>query len=177
MASLGFENRMYGNIMQETVRFQEYATQQAMERIEMEQSGNGVNDIFRVLMNARDPETGEMMGLEEISGEAAVLTIAGSDTSSTALSGTAHYLTAYPECFSKLKKELRDKFQNVDDIKAGPVLASCIYLKACVDEGLRMSPPLPGVMPRENHGGGYVDGIYIPAGVSRVFDISKHVDK
>jgi cytochrome P450 len=45
-------------------------------------------------------------------------------------------------------------------------LTSCTYLRACIEESLRLSPPLPGILPREVQDGGIeVDGRFIPAGI------------
>ena len=47
----------------------------------------------------------------------------------------------------------------------GASLASCTYLRACIDESLRMSPPVGSSLWREvRHGGTTVDSLDIPAG-------------
>ncbi|KAH7211342.1 cytochrome P450 monooxygenase [Fusarium oxysporum] len=161
----GIARFLLGDMMSKQIKFRRYAATQAAERITRESQGEGIDDIFRLLMQAKDKVTGEKMGMEEIAGEAAVLITAGSDTSSTALSGLTHYLAADPARFEKLKKEVKSKFTSVDEISSGPALASCIYLRACIDEALRLCPPVPGLLPRENHNGGYVDGVFVPPGI------------
>ncbi|RMJ19152.1 hypothetical protein CDV36_001147 [Fusarium kuroshium] len=161
----GLARILLGNMMRKQQLFREYATVQAAERIARENRGDGIDDIFRLLMQAKDKETGETMPMEEVAGEAAVLITAGSDTSSTALSGLVHYLAANPACFSKLKTEVKAKFGSLEEIQSGKPLASCVYLKACVDEALRLCPPVPGLLPRENHQGGYVTGVFVPPGI------------
>ncbi|KAI0201487.1 cytochrome P450 [Astrocystis sublimbata] len=53
-------------------------------------------------------------------------------------------------------------------IRSGPQLASCRYLRAAIDEALRMSPPLPGTLWREraaDTGGPWIiDGHVVPPG-------------
>jgi len=89
----------------------------------------------------------------------------GADTSRTGLSAAFFYLTAYPECYEKLVTEIRSTFTCVEDIKTGPALASCNYLRACIDEMLRMSCPISGTLWREVCAGGItVDNEHIPAG-------------
>lgn len=87
-----------------------------------------------------------------------------SDTTGTALSGLSFYLARYPECYSKLKQEIRSTFSDVEGIVHGPELQGCKYLRACVEEALRMSPGVPGYLVRESPRDGTIDGHLVPAG-------------
>jgi cytochrome P450 len=45
-------------------------------------------------------------------------------------------------------------------------LLSCQYLKACIDEALRLAPAAPGALWREAcEGGAFIDGEFIPEGL------------
>lgn len=122
-------------------------------------------DFFYYLLNAKDSETGKGFTLPELWAESSLLIVAGSDTSSTCLAGTFFYLTHNPDVLGKLAREVRETFKDVEEIKLGPKLNSCIYLRACIDEALRLSPPIGGFLPRDVlPGGATVDGHYIPAG-------------
>jgi cytochrome P450 len=64
--------------------------------------------------------------------------------------------------------EIRSTFSNKDDIRTGPRLQSCHYLRACIDEAMRMSPAVPGLLPRLVLPGGLdipAMNLHIPAGV------------
>ena len=61
--------------------------------------------------------------------------------------------------------EIRSTFRDADDIISGPTLSSCVYLYACINETLRMSPSTPGAPWRETQAGGAViDGNFVPEG-------------
>lgn len=89
----------------------------------------------------------------------------GSDTSSTAIASTYFYLMRNPECYAKAVAEVRSIFETHEDVHIGPTLSSCVYLRACIDESMRMSPPAAVAPWREVLGEGVtIDGHFIPAG-------------
>ncbi|KAI1764575.1 cytochrome P450 [Hypoxylon sp. FL1150] len=81
--------------------------------------------------------------------EALFFLVAGGDTTATAICAAFFYLSRSPECYSKLASEIRSTFPSGREIKGGPQLAGCRYLRACVDEALRMSPPISTTLWRE----------------------------
>jgi cytochrome P450 len=98
------------------------------------------------------------------------LRYSGGDTIATGMSAAFFYLSRYPKCYEKLVAEIRSTFDNGSDIKKGAKLAGCHYLRACINESLRMSPPLSGTLWREqtsttdNNEPLYIEGQYIPPG-------------
>jgi cytochrome P450 len=87
------------------------------------------------------------------------------------MSALLFYLTRYPECYRKLEQEIRTTFSSSSDIHGGPKLSNCQYLRACIDEALRISSPVNGTLWRElaaDDDGSkpfIVDGHVIPKGV------------
>lgn len=139
------------------------ANKRAQERAQAGREAK--KDFFYYLLNAKDPETGKGLSTPELWGEANVLMIAGSDTTSTTLAATLFYLVRSPDALAKLCAEVRGAFNEVEDIVSGTRLNELVYLKACIDEALRLAPAVPGAPPREvMEGGAMVDGIYLPAG-------------
>lgn len=56
-------------------------------------------------------------------------------------------------------------FRKAEDVHMGNKLSSCRYLRACLDEAMRMTPPIGGILPREVLRGGIViDGEFFPPG-------------
>ncbi|KAI1349445.1 cytochrome P450 [Xylaria sp. FL0043] len=107
----------------------------------------------------------------DIWSEALFLIPAGGDTTAAAISALLFYLTRYPECYRKLEQEIRTTFSSGSEIHGGPQLSNCQYLRACIDEALRMSSPVNGTLWRElavDDDGSQpfiVDGHVIPKGV------------
>lgn len=67
---------------------------------------------------------------------------------------------------SRLVSEVRTEFRSTDDITVER-LARLPYLNACLEEGLRIYPPVPTSLPRVvPDGGAMVDGHFVPAGTS-----------
>lgn len=90
----------------------------------------------------------------------------GSDTTSTTITSTIFYLLHNSVALSRLSKEVRSKFDSVEAIQSGPLLNSCIYLRACIDEVMRMSPPVPSILPHQTLDGGLeILGEKLPAGI------------
>jgi cytochrome P450 len=96
--------------------------------------------------------------------------ITGGGTTVTALSGVFYYLSRHPHVYKRLAEEIRSTFKSGDDIKGGPALSGCHYLRACIDETLRISPSVPGTLWRERSLGDeskepfLIDGHPIPEG-------------
>lgn len=154
-----------GNHGQRKEEFSQYALVQATERSKLGEASDK-KDFFHYLIRGKDPETGEKLTMQELWGEATAFIIAGSDTASTTLAATFFYLARYPEVRAIVRNEVRKEFENVEDIKTGPKLNNCVYLRACIEETLRIAPPAPGAMPREVLSGGTtIDGHHIPAGI------------
>lgn len=55
----------------------------------------------------------------------------------------------YPAALSRLQAEVRPRFNSIESIRAGTVLSGCRWLRACIEEAMRMSPAVPGLLPRE----------------------------
>ena len=89
----------------------------------------------------------------------------GSDTTSTALAALFFYLSRHPQAYNRVVTEVRSAFSSVDEIRMGTTLNGCVYLRACIDEALRLCPPAGSALWRQVLKGGIqVDGEFIPEG-------------
>ena len=139
------------------------ATSRAKARSSLGHSAK--KDFFHYLLNAVDPESGSGLSTPELWSEANVLMIAGSDTTSTELTATIFYLVRHPAALEKVKAEVRNKFDAVEEIVSGAKLNELSYLKCCIDEAMRLAPAVPGALPRcVQQGGAEIDGVFLPEG-------------
>lgn len=126
------------------------------------------HDVFANLEAAKDPITGSGFSLQEIAAESTTLIVAGSDTTSAAMSSVAFYLANNPNSYDRAVAEVRASFTSPNDVCMGPKLIGCNYLRACIDEAMRMSPPVGASLPREivaPSGSLVIDGQTIPSGM------------
>lgn len=157
----------------EVVRYDEFVKNSVSQRIKLQEAqrekpeAEQRQDMFYYLCEAKNPDTNEPAYTElELRAEANLLIVAGSDTTSICLCGIFFYLTRNPRPYTKLIREIRSTFNTAEEIVPGPKLLSCQYLRACIDEGMRMTPPGPSELGRQVRPGGLtVMGEYIPAGV------------
>ena len=152
LVTLNLSKLLFPTIAADRWRFILHSRACADERMALHTRGEDLDkrDFFHYLLEAVDPETGAVgFGQGEMWGEANVLMIAGSDTTASALSASMYYLVQNPDKLRKLQHEIRNKFTSVAEIVTGKDLAECVYLKACIDEAMRLCPPVPGLLPRE----------------------------
>ena len=82
------------------------------------------------------------------------------------------YLSRDKSCYEILSSEILTTFPDLESIRQGPLLASCHYLRACLDETMRFAPPTPGPLWREvGVGGAIIDGQHVPAGYEVAVDL------
>ncbi|CZR68563.1 related to cytochrome P450 monooxygenase [Phialocephala subalpina] len=102
------------------------------------------------------------MNLGKLVANANILVIAGSETTATLLSGVTYFLLKHPEVLSKLTHEVRSAFTTEGEINISAV-SQLTYMSACLEETLRLYPPvaigIPRVVPQ---GGGTISGHFVP---------------
>ena len=114
--------------------------------------------LTRIIANQKS----EGISFDELQAQAEVLILAGSETTATALSGIIFYLGRNPHVYKTLAEEIRTNHQSYEAISRRSTDA-LPYLKAVIEEGLRIFPPVPIGLPRVSPGE-TVDGHYLPRG-------------
>ncbi|CZR58192.1 uncharacterized protein PAC_08083 [Phialocephala subalpina] len=87
------------------------------------------------------------MAQGEIEMNAVLLIGAGSETTATFLSGITYRLLTNPHILTKFTALIRTTFPTSSAITIHST-STLTYLNACIEEGLRLYPPLPARMPR-----------------------------
>ena len=132
------------------------------------------NNEHGILMEDKSSSSEQGMTLGEVESNFIDLTTAGSETTATALSGTFNYLISNPDKLAILVEEVRNNFATEDDMTFD-ALSNLPYLNAVLNEGLRLCPPVPSMVPRVvPKGGDTVCGMWLPGGVSKP-SIQSHV--
>ncbi|KAI0141742.1 cytochrome P450 [Xylariaceae sp. FL1272] len=121
----------------------------------------GRKDFMTYMLRVnRDGEEG--MSDMEILTNAPVLMGAGSETTATALAGFFYFLGTTPRAYERLVDEIRSAFRNEEKITLRDV-AKLEYLQACLEESLRLYPPVAETPPRICPGA-EIDGKWVPPG-------------
>ena len=105
---------------------------------------------------------------EQLESETLTQITAGSDSTASAIRMTLYYITTNPAVQARLLAEVDDA------IAAGSISRPVVkdqearqlpYLQACIKEGLRMYPPVTGLLAKEvPKDGAYIDGKFAPGG-------------
>ncbi|KAK5991453.1 Cytochrome P450 monooxygenase dtxS2 [Cladobotryum mycophilum] len=111
-------------------------------------------------------EHGEDQGLSdfEMACNADIIISAGSETTGTAMTGITYYLLRNPDKLEKCVNEIRGAFGSQESINFKDTNYKLPYLMACIEEGLRLYPPVPTALLRETLPGRptLIDGNLIP---------------
>ncbi|KAJ5216801.1 cytochrome P450 monooxygenase [Penicillium chermesinum] len=125
--------------------------------------GNERSDLIEGLLLNKEELN---LTIENLQSNSNILIMAGSETTATLLAGVTYLLLSNPAALKRLTGEVRSTFDNESDITMTSV-NQLTYMLACLNEALRVYPPvptgLPRVVPQE---GRPVLGRYIPGEVN-----------
>ncbi|EMT71287.1 Isotrichodermin C-15 hydroxylase [Fusarium odoratissimum] len=89
------------------------------------------------------------LSFERLLSESIVFMNAGSETTAAALSSTLYFLLSNRKCFEKLRAEIDARLgPNHDGIVSYDSAKDLPYLRACIDESLRLRPPIAYALQR-----------------------------
>ena len=118
------------------------------------------------LTERKDGDGRPTLSLPEMHVNAASFMLAGTETSATLLSGLFYLLLKNPAKLELLTDEIRRSFSSPDEMSLER-LPRLKYLTACIEETLRMYPPVPFGLGRFTpKGGAMICDRWVPEGVS-----------
>ncbi len=105
--------------------------------------GSGGKDLLGRLLDARDPETGEPMTMEQLINNLLTLLEAGHETTSRALTWTLYLLARAPEWQDKVRAEIIAVCG--DDVITPEQIDSLQLTQQVLKESMRLYPPVPAI--------------------------------
>ncbi|KAF5269005.1 hypothetical protein FOXYS1_80 [Fusarium oxysporum] len=118
-----------------------------------ERLGNGSPDrsqqdfMSKILKDREGKDRG--LSFERLLSESIVFMNAGSETTAAALSSTLYFLLSNRKCFEKLRAEIDARLgPNHNGIVSYDSAKDLPYLRACIDESLRLRPPIAYALQR-----------------------------
>ncbi|MCJ1387185.1 hypothetical protein MMC18_000025 [Xylographa bjoerkii] len=165
LLELRLENLLFSRLVHGLHEYQRYSERQARKCMKKDPEKDA-QSVFDLLLPDPNTNSEEAFTITELTSESSLLILAGSDTTSTALAHTLFHLLNNPQTLKQLTAEIRSTFRELNEIQNNKALRDCQYLRACIDESLRLTPPVAGLMSREVLPGGLdIDGHHFPAGV------------
>lgn len=161
----GAHKLLFRNLLHGLERYKTYSHLQS-ERCLRTEKNDPSGNVFSTLSHTPHPTLQRpLYTSDELRSESSLLILAGSDTTSTCIAATLFYLLHNAPALARLHADIDATFPSLEAIRSGPLLSRCQYLRACITESLRLSPPVGGLMAREVLTGGIeVDGRVFPKG-------------
>jgi len=120
-------------------------------------------DFWTLVLQANTK--GEGLTLGEMHQNSFLFLTAATETTSSLMSALVYLLCQNPEKRKKLVDEIRGKFNSTEEMNT-ITLPPLEYLQMCIEEGLRVYPPVPGGLPRRvTEAGASLDGHELPPDV------------
>ncbi|KAK1674114.1 cytochrome P450 [Colletotrichum godetiae] len=128
-------------------------------RMELGKKEGGRPDLIEGLLKKKDELN---ISFETLAANSNTLIIGGSETTATLLAGVTYYLLMNRDCLGKLTDEVRTTFKTEEEIDLVSV-NKLTYMLACLDEALRVYPPVSMGLPRVTpKGGANICGKFVP---------------
>ncbi|OOQ86844.1 benzoate 4-monooxygenase cytochrome P450 [Penicillium brasilianum] len=118
------------------------------QRLLRYEAGEKLDDFFQALM---EDKNGNPNNLEwgEVIAECNIMMNAGSVTTAIAITNVMYQLLRNPRCLAKLREELDAVLEDDEVVADYDKVKHLPYLRACLDESLRIFPPTSHGLPRE----------------------------
>jgi len=163
LSDLSFIHQTFQKMVQERKGEKAKGTPEAKDRRK---------DLLDLMLEARDPETGEALTEEQISHQCFTFYFAGHDTTAHTIAWAFWEISKHPQVERAIYKEIRDAVQD----PAAPSfeeIGKLSYITWVIKETLRMHSPIPSIA-RAVEEEVEVDGVKVPKGSLFNIMISSH---
>jgi len=127
------------------------------------QTGSQVKDLWYHLMDETGMEK-QKPSMAEVVADGALSIVAGSDTTATAISCCVWFILSNREIYSRVQTEVDSVYPDGESLLDTSRHPELRFLTACLNETLRLCPPVPTNGPRQvsSGGGKLIAGCFIP---------------
>lgn len=144
-------------------RFIKYCSEQIEKRIRKGKDASP--DITGYLVDAYENSENKKDALSYIHGDSRLIIVAGSDTSASTLSYVFYHLASHPGVLKKLRQEV-EPMMEADGGVSHVKVQKAQYLNGCINEALRLNPPVPaGVFRKTPREGVHIGGTLIAGNI------------
>ncbi|KAL7789660.1 cytochrome P450 [Trichoderma afarasin] len=142
--------------------FDEMVRYLVQQRLRRHENGEQLEDFVGCLFQDKHGDA-RNLDIAEVEAEVATLLDAGSDTTAISLTHAMYFLMKSPSALSRLREELRIALDGSQDIAKYATVKNLPYLHACINESLRLLPPVAFGLNRMTPPEGLmIDGTWIP---------------
>ncbi|RMJ24378.1 Cytochrome p450 [Aspergillus sp. HF37] len=138
----------------------------SVERLKRYEAGEQLEDFFQALMEDKNGRPNNLE-LGEIVAEVNIMMNAGTVTTAISIANAMYQLIKNPACMDRLRKEVDAVLDPDEHVAPYDKVKHLPYLRACLDESLRLFPPTSHGLPREVPPEGMnIMGDWVPGGTS-----------
>ncbi|KAI0465547.1 benzoate 4-monooxygenase cytochrome P450 [Xylaria cf. heliscus] len=142
----GLVSKTYADNWRSGLRFHDAMEALTKERMERHANGEQLNDLFQPMLEDRNGEEPAITTLDRIAElEQAVrssyLVLTDTYAQAVSISMTLYYLLRYPHTLVKLRAELDSTLSPDERVVPWGKVRDLPYLRACIDEAMRLAPP------------------------------------
>ncbi|KAI0298930.1 high nitrogen upregulated cytochrome P450 monooxygenase 2 [Russula brevipes] len=120
-------------------RVQDFSRESVFKRLKI---GANRKDLFYHLSGEELPEA-ERPSVNDVAQDGSLVIIAGSDTTSSVLTAAVYYLLLNPAAYERLQEEVDSAFPSGEEPLDTLKLSHMEWLNGCINEALRLQPPVP----------------------------------
>jgi cytochrome P450 len=123
------------------------------------------NDVLQSFVESGLPR-------DEVEAESLIQLVGGTDSTATAIRNIIFFVSTSPTAYKKLQEEIDGAASADEPVITDRRAKTLPYLQAVIREGLRMWPPISGLMPRMSDQDEVVCGVRIPARTNVAWAVS-----